>query len=139
MRMWWAYLLSGYWWRPCNRRVDHCTGDRIMGRQYDVDPLWWRGYHFLQRDGTDRVRCSRGGIYVKYKNIGDKHATTACFRVRVFNKSGDLIAESDEAAYSDIVPGQTQENIIASHELQDEWIHDPDNKIDVLFRYGYLE
>ena len=80
-----------------------------------------------------------GGIYVKYKNTGDKHATTACFRVRVFNKDGKLIAESEEAAYNEITPGEIQENVIASHELEDDWVHNPDNKIDVVFRYGYLE
>ena len=76
---------------------------------------------------------------MKYKNTGDKHATTACFRVRVFDKDGQLIAESEEAAYNEIAPGQVRENVIASHELEHDWVHNHDNKVEVAFRYGYLE
>ena len=80
-----------------------------------------------------------GGVYVKYRNTGDKHATTACFRVRVLDQNGQLIAESEEAAYTGVAPGEIQENVIASHQLEQDWVHNPDNKIDVVFRYGYVE
>lgn len=77
--------------------------------------------------------------YRPFQFQGRNHAATACFRIREFDKDGDLIAESEEAAYSETAPGQTQENILTSHELEHDWVHNPDNKIDVVFRCGYFE
>lgn len=140
MRMWWPYLLSAFIGgviaiaaliialaiasKSGNMMSIHFGGDGIT---------FYKDMELME----SAVR--QGGIYVKYKNTGDKHATTACFKVKVFDKNDQLIAESDEAVYDDIAPGQIQEHIIASHALEHDWVHNPDNKIDVVFRYGYLE
>ena len=98
-----------------------------------------KGTQFYKQMELIESAVRPGGVYVKYKNTGGEHATTACFRIRVFDGDGRLIAESEEAAYNEIGPGEIRDNVIASHQLEHDWVHNPNNRIDVVFRYGYLE
>jgi len=140
MGMWWTYLLSAF----IGGVVAIATlvvALAIVSKGGGTTGIHFGGERITLYKEMDLIESAvrPGGIYVKYKNTGDKHTTTACFRIRVFDKDGDLIAEAEEATYNEVAPGQVEENIIASHTLEHGWIHDPDNKIDVVFRYGYLE
>ena len=138
--MWWAYLLSAF----LGGIVAIATliiALAVASKRGNIMSIHFGGDRITLYKDMELIESAvrPGSIYVKYKNTGTQLATTACFRVKVFDKDGDLIAESEEAVYEETAPGQIQENVITSHQLEHGWLHDPDNKINVAFRYGYVE
>ncbi len=139
--MWWAYLLSAFIGGVVALAamvlalalVSKTSGAMSIHFGDDRRP-YYKDMELLESD----VRP--GGIYVRYKNTGDKHAEGACFHVKVFDNNGQLIAESDELVTdAEILPGQVHEKVLASRELERDWVHNPAHRIDVEFRYGFVE
>ena len=81
-----------------------------------------------------------GGVWVRYKNIGDKVASAAIFKIKVYDKDKNLIDEFEEAVYEESSPGETKENIVKLIRFSSgEAISLKDRNIDVAFKYGYLQ
>ena len=93
---------------------------------------FYKGLRLLDSDVRD------GKLYVKYENVGDTTATTACFKVKVYHAHGRLVAESEEVAYDTTAPGDTNENIIDSDSIA-EHLANTDNKVNVTLTYGYID
>jgi hypothetical protein len=79
------------------------------------------------------------GVYVRFRNRGNKPIEMANFKVRGY-KGDKLWAEFEEGAYSETQPGQEQEAILKLLDYRNptKTLDLSDCRVDVKFLYGYV-
>ena len=81
-----------------------------------------------------------GGVYVKFRNTGDKPLTTVVFDVRVFDGEGNLVDQLEYTLYQRVPAGATEEGIVKAMDYRSLRPVDLDgDKIEVRVKYGYIE
>ncbi len=134
--MWWAYLLSAFFGgivaivaAIIALTIAAKSGNLVSIHFGNAGCTFYKDLELLDSD----VRY--GGIYVKYKNTGDKTTTAACFRVKLYDEEGRLFAESEDTVFDEIAPDEIQEHMIKFQALDAAVLHDPKNRVEIQLRY----